>query len=385
MHMESNGRPFSSFDLSAEEIEAEKKLRSAAWGEISQEKSEDVVPLKWKDVNALEFPEVPWRVKNLIPLEGLVILAAVSGGYKSWLALELARCICNGERFLGCEEFSTRKGKVLYVDAENPKSEIQRRGRQLGLTDDSDISFLSADSVNLNDKTAFFNFKQLVVSQGFDVVIIDTFRSVAGSLKEEKAEEVRTFFNRFKPFKDLGIVVIFLDHYRKVQAFEGKTPKKDFLLGSVDKVASVEVLLMLQSEPGSPELSLFQRKNRLSMEIRPFQMSIMDEIVNGGVRTRLAYKGEIADELNKKEEAKELILTLLVSVPGMNSQQLLSEAGRQQIGNKNVRKALKELVEEGLLDLAKDGHQNYYMLPKKPEMTKESLVDDELEAILDSS
>jgi len=86
------------------------------------------VPVFWDQLDKEEFPEQSWRINKLIPKEGFVILASISGNKKSWIAMEMAKSISSGENFLNKEEFKTEGANVLYLNAENPKSEIQRRG-----------------------------------------------------------------------------------------------------------------------------------------------------------------------------------------------------------------------------------------------------------------
>jgi hypothetical protein len=93
-------------------------------------------PVSWRDFDQRSFPEERWRVTNLIPLEGFVILAAPSGEKKTWLSMAMAKNIANGEPFLETQEFKSIPANILYIDQEMPQSEIQRRGRLLATLSD---------------------------------------------------------------------------------------------------------------------------------------------------------------------------------------------------------------------------------------------------------
>ena len=155
------------------------------------------------------------------------------------------RCIATGENFLGSEEFATEKGNVLYIDQEMPASELQKRCRQLGLSErDQKIWFFTNESeepLNLSKEAKVNWLLEFIEKEKIKVVFIDTLRAVAGGLKEEKAEEVRAFFNLFRQVKNRGVTIVFLDHCRKPNHFEGKIPKKEQLFASQDKAASVEI------------------------------------------------------------------------------------------------------------------------------------------------
>jgi hypothetical protein len=156
-------------------------------------------------------------------------------------------------------------------------------------------------------------------------------------------------------------------HLRKPSHFEGKTPKKEQLLGSQDKTASVEVLLMLHSESGGDEINIYQRKNRLGKEEEPFKIVMKDSIDEfNKVKTTFEYGGLIEDAESKKDQAKEMIVGVLEEGGGKTTNEIL-EITSKQIGSKNTRLALLDLVKDGLLKLDKKGKSNYYILRKENE------------------
>lgn len=329
-------------------------------------------PMPWTALRNKKFPEKRWLVQGLIPQEGFVILASVTGEKKTWLAMDMARCIALGVDFLGHKEFKTEASNVLYVDMEMSQSEAQRRGRQLGLDEGNKrILFFSDTNLNLNTDEGVQWLLNVIEYYEIKVVFLDTFRAVSGGIKEEKADEIRTFFNRLKILKDNGVAVVFLDHFRKPSNFEGKVPKKEFLFGSTDKTASVEILLMIKSEPGGEEIDVYQRKNRLTREMDPFKAIIKDYEADGGVRTILSYGGAIEDQENKKLEAKERILEILPG--GGKTKMEMTEILKKVAGSKNVQIALRELVGEGKIDVAKHGKENFYFIPREPQ---EPMVED---------
>ncbi|KKQ34612.1 MAG: Virulence-associated protein E [Candidatus Nomurabacteria bacterium GW2011_GWB1_37_5] len=332
--------------------------------------------VSWGEFSKKEFPEARWRIKDLIPMEGFVILSAISGEKKTWVSLEMAKCISQGVDFLSTNIFKTEQGKILYVDQENPERDIVRRGKKLGIKENGNFFLYRPDSLNLNEEKVANEFLKLIVNNDIKVVFVDTLRAVAGGLKEDKAEDVRMFFNRFKILKDTGVAIIWLDHRRKPLNFEGKVPKKEQLLGSQDKTASVEILLQLSSESGSDEIRVYQAKNRLDKEIPAFKILMKDSVAEDGIETiTLGYDGIIEEDETKKDEAKENILALLRESE-KTTKEILDVLSRQKIGSKNSRAGLKELFEEGKIDMAKRGKQNLYFLVQ--EKTNESDIKDDL-------
>lgn len=317
----------------------------------------------WPEFSSIKFPTQRWRINNLIPMQGFVILAGISGEGKSWTAMEMAKCIASGKSFLGTEDFKVQQGRVLYIDMEMPKSEIQRRGNQIGLHSDQFYIFTS-DRFNLNPESHldFDKLERFIRENNISTVIIDTFRAVSGGLKEERADEIREFFNLFKEFKDKEVVIVFLDHFRKPSRFEGKVPKKENLFSSQDKVASVEVLLMIQKDEASEEINVYQRKNRLGLEINPFKISIKDDCDEKGIqRTRITFGGWIEDGETKKEQAKPLI-KLILEDGGKTRKEIIDLALEENIGEKNTSDALRELQKLEEIKVTKKGRENYYEL-----------------------
>jgi len=225
---------------------------------------------------------------------------------------------------------------------------------------------LSAPKGLKDDDINYLWLLEYIYKNNIQVVIIDTFRATAGGLKEDKAEEVRAFFQRFQILKNSGISVIFSEHRRKPNNFEGKVPKKEQLLGSQDKTANMEVLLMISKGEEDGHINVYQRKNRIGVEMKPFTVSIKDTVNDEGKEImKFEYIGEIDGDSYKKDLAKEAILGLLESVEGLLTNEVLSALKKEGFGSKNVRIALDELVKESLVLKSKMSRQNYYSLPKE--------------------
>lgn len=351
----------------------EKKIDEEDDGEGYFSEKEFPKSIFWEDLDKEIFEKQSWRINKLIPKEGFVVLASISGNKKSWIAMEMAKNIVSGEKFLNCDEFKTEGANVLYLNGENSKSEMQRRGRQLSFKSDSPhkLYIVNEDNLNLSKKEGYVWLKSFIEYYKINVVFIDTFIAVAGGLKEDKADEVRQFFNKFNSLKNSGVVLVWLMHLRKPNNFEGKAPKKEQLLGSQDKSASVEVLLMLHSE--GDEINVYQRKNRLGKEEEPFKVFMKDTIdENGNTKTNFVYDGPIEESEKKKDQAKEIILGILEENEGKTTYEILSITNKE-IGSKNTRTALSELSKDGIIRIEKKGKSNFYILNKNNEEIPETM------------
>jgi len=348
-----------------DEKELWKTFQSIAKSEIQKRnktQNDNIKILSWSDFDKVEFPKERWRVENLIPLEGRVIIAAPSGEKKSWVAMAMAQNIAAGTPFLGHSQFATKQGSVLYVENETPQYDMQRRGRQLGFhTVGQHIWYLNQDSLNFNDQATIQQLAHFVDKCNIKVIFVDTLRSVSGGLKEEKAEEVRLFFNRFKSFTNSGIAIIFIDHCRKPQAFESKArPKKEQVLGSQDKVAAVEGLIMLRSDQDSDLIFIYSIKNKAGKEFKPFKIQMADQTTPEGEKTILTYAGEIKEQILKIAQAKEYIFGYLQEQEQPADAKTIIKAIGGKVGKSNIEKALLEMREKEEIQFEKKGNKFLY-------------------------
>lgn len=348
-------------------------------------------PVLWQEIDNLSFPDDRWLVKDIFPKEGVSIVASVSGEGKSLVIMHLAKCLAEGSAWFGEERFKAQKSTVLYVNLEMSVSEMQRRGRMMKYDPlDSSLFILNEDDFNLNgtgeqDKKYrwLLNF---ILQKQINVLIVDTFRPATGGMREEKAEEVRRFFQKFQILKNSGVSVIFTEHLRKPAQFEGKVPKKEQLFGSQDKVASVETLLMLRKDDATQETCFYQRKNRLGPEIKPFAVKITDVLENERKVFKFDYIGEIEEDANKKEAAKALIFETLSSGEMRTTKELIEIAKiKKEAGQKNIRQALSELVLLKQIDFVKVGKQNSYFIPKEEAVPIGMVSPTEINSIFDET
>ena len=210
----------------------------------------------------------------------------------------------------------------------------------------------------------------IVEENDVGVVFVDTLRAVAGGMEENKAEEVRMFFNSFKLLKDKGVCVVFLDHLRKASDGRKGEPQKEHLFASQDKTASSEILLILRKQPGDSTITMYQRKNRLGEEMRPFDIWIHDTDINSkNNQTILEYGGEHNGFEKKFDTAKELILESL-AIKGLTRKELIEIVGDETgASERTIQSALKELHKNQQVDVKTVQRQHHYSIPtpKTPE------------------
>ena len=351
-----------------ENAEKEVVLR---WGEELAEDLGITLENKIKTITLQEFsklklPQDRWLIKDILPREGFVIIASPSGEKKTWVALSMAGAIANGKDFLGHDGFKTSQGQVLYIDEEMSDTELQRRVNLLGLGDTVENIYLSRkNNLNFNEREdeQIEELFEFVEKHDIKAIFIDTFRSVAGGLKEDKAEDIRAYLDKFRPFKNNGVVVVFLDHCRKPAPREGSIPKKEQLLGSQDKLASVEALFMIKSEEESGDILVYPRKSRNGKEYPPFRIQMNEDCDDHGESTsiELIYKGKLEEKEMALDGAKRAVISILSSSKGMKRQEIITALKEvDKMGTRNVSSAIRILEDNKEIILTKVGRENFY-------------------------
>ena len=239
-----------------------------------------------KELREYEPPFQDWLVEKILLPRTLMVLGAKTAAGKSWIGIHAAYCISNGFPVFG--HFKTKKGRVLYIDRENGKPELHNRQALikagLGLTDDSDIIWMSEEELKLDKISGSLALEEKIIKENIILVIIDTYRRVV-SYKENDADEVSKFLDdTIKPIcYRTGAAFIFIHHESKGKDKSGM----DRIRGSSDLTNNVESVLQLEKE--GDFISCYQTKIRGAAEMKPFSIKIDTDKTSF---FKLTYRGD---------------------------------------------------------------------------------------------
>ncbi len=154
------------------------------------------------------LPSVPFYVRDWLPKRGKSLLYAPAKSGKSYLCLQLARCVGAGEPFLG---LPTTQGSVLYVQFELGEEILQARMRDTGKEYDN-VWVGTTFSMKLDTKQGQAQLRKAMDAVEPNVLILDPkYKAIMG--EEDKSTDMRIvcdFLDELIELYNCSILVI--DH-----------------------------------------------------------------------------------------------------------------------------------------------------------------------------
>lgn len=334
------------------------------------------------DVKSEQMSPEAWLIDKVIPAEGFVFIVGAEATGKSFYTLTIANALCSGKPWLG--HFAVKKmSKVLFIDKENTRRRTQNRLRGLGITDEAAKGMFRLKYAQYFQLEAgegeesvdgFSEFahqaSELVKDEGIGLVIIDSFADIMVG-NENAAGDVQKFFDGFRQlFPNVAILV--LHHDNKPQAGVTRTSSQR-MRGSSNIAAQIVVGFRSTAIPKTKtEFALEQIKAGDMEKMNPFKVKLIvetDPVYDGiGERktlvTDVVYQGEYFDEQGKIVLAKDAIADLFTENPTMLRQEIIDGVMASNGGDvspRSIATALKQMVDDEVLEIQKDGRKSRYM------------------------
>ena len=164
---------------------------------------------RWDYIKSLDI-KIEWIIDRLIPKESITLVFGKGGIGKTWLSMDMARCIGEG---INCFGLTTIKTPVIFIDFENPLAVLNTRTQKLG--DAENVYFWRANNEKLKppklDSADWEIYKTLPKGA---VLIFDTLRASHGQ-DENKSDGMALVMERMKELRDMGFTIILLHHTAK--------------------------------------------------------------------------------------------------------------------------------------------------------------------------
>jgi hypothetical protein len=314
-----------------------------------------VQPIWHKDLKNMELEEPSYMIDQLISKGGISAISGVPESHKSFIALEMAKCISQGMPFLG--KFETERGKVFLMDKENGKGRIISRLNTL--TDEIlELSILAEHDLKIDTKGMPDTIIKYCETYGIGTVILDSLSSMHSADENSNSQMSGVFAGLIKLANE-GLTVIFIHHEPKSS---GRNPEYASLRGAGDILAKCDIHLSLRHPKDDGKTILVkQLKNRDAERLPEFKIVVHQE--EG--RTSFEYLGELPKQVGVNQRTDEAVIKLLTDDGELYQGQIIkSLQGVQGIGGeKKILNRLTVLTTSGKIDyrVAPDEkNKNYY-------------------------
>jgi len=313
-------------------------------------------PIHISELMSKEFKDTEWIVEKLIPSESITAISGSPATYKTWIILDLALKIAQGDILF--DKFATSQSGILIIDEENGERLTQKRFDKMRKDIDLPIYFLSLSGFKLSEESVK-TLTGFCEQSKVKVIVFDSLIRIH-SEDENDASKMSKVFSFLKQFNKQGIAVIFTHHNRKQGAFT-KNPSQD-MRGSSDILASLDCHLAVERKEGY--VIITQTKLRQEQEIKAFKIGVINEEND----FRFEYWGEVDDVQTKKENSKEVIAAVLSQENKLMCKKEIFEAVKNDgldIGYKTFENAVKEMVaKEELFEMKGEKNKTYCSLSR---------------------
>ena len=323
----------------------------------------------------LNFGPELWTINELIPQHSITAITGSPESFKTWLTLEIAKCVANGTDFLG--KFATQKGNILIVDKENHIRHIQERLKLLNFKNESVSYFLDTDNFYIDDEGKLMDIIGIVRELNINLVIFDSLIRIHSGA-ENDARDISVVMNAFRRITKEGANVIFIHHNRKGDADKQSTTNS--VRGSSDIHAGIDCLLQI-NKLSEESIQITQSKLRQGKKIDPFKV----QINSSDKSMEFVYVGKSNFSGKEIEEVKDIILLLLEDKTEIPRQEILDEL-EDQYKKAVINTSLKELESENKLTKIVGAHNKYSYVLKalveekiKPIESEHNPVDPKIE------
>ena len=288
-----------------------------------------------------DLPPIRWLIDDILPEEGITIMAAKPSSLKTWAALQMAIDIASGKKFL--DKFETRQAPVLILDGESGERLLKNRLEVLKASKELPIYYQTYSGRKKFDK-AFFDYTVAFCAVNkIKLVIFDSLIRFIDAKDENSSMDISEAFRWFSRLKEAGISVLLIHHSRKGTS---DIDSLDSVRGSGDIIASCDVGIILFGRMNNA-ITIKVGKNRYDEETKPFRAEFKKD---SDKTSHWRYLG-VFEEKKRESEIFEIITAILEENGEMNQKNLIAnlKATGLNIGEKKIRELLATLVLDGVI------------------------------------
>jgi putative DNA primase/helicase len=206
----------------------------------SKETIDNIPTLKSLNIEeflALSIPPREMILSPIIPHQGLVMLYAMRGIGKTYVALTIACTIAGGGEMFAGKWQSPKTRKVLFIDGEMPISVLQERLATIVANNNlqamsQNLRIITPDLQDLGIPDLSTAAGQVLMEEhleGVSLIILDNLSSLCRTGKENESESWNPIQTWLLSLRKRGISVLIIHHANKNGNQRGNSKKEDLL------------------------------------------------------------------------------------------------------------------------------------------------------------
>lgn len=318
--------------------------------------------INWKKLLTLKFPEQEWLIEKFLPRTGFTLLVGEEASGKSFLSLNMAKCLIEKTKFLGqFEVFNSPK--ILFIDKENGLRRIQRRLKGMKCKPSSKILFLKHPSHFTLENQSFIEYvTKYVEDNKVRIIVIDSLIDILTG-NENDSKDIAVFFNDLR--KISSSICWLIIHHSNKPVFFGTRNISQRTRGSSNIIAQVDNQFYLERNPKNPKLfTIAQGKSRDFEPLPKIEIEFKSS-EDGKNMEEIRYLGEVKDEIKKAEEAKENVLSVVKQTNNLTKKEIYQEVLKiQRVSFNTINKQII-LLEKDMFINGKGKPKRYYFVPEE--------------------
>lgn len=228
--------------------------------------------------------EIPYVVPGFIAENTINLLAGLAESRKSWVLLDLAIAIASGTNWL--TKHPCHQKRVLVIDQERPKLEMQRRiktllaGRGLSMQDlEGRLIPKAGTTIRINLDQSYEKFCRVIDDVKPEVILIDSLKTFQTGVITDN-QSMQEVMEKFKELRaKYGLTFIILHHENKggyLRTREGLEVTAENIAGAASIIEVPEGIFISVNHDSGTSM-LHHVKNSYGSKNAPFLVRVVDQ------------------------------------------------------------------------------------------------------------
>lgn len=205
--------------------------------------------LTYDELEVLSVEDEDWIIPHLLAPSDKVLISGPQKSYKTWIGLDMARCLVTGQPFLKRAEWPCAEPKrILFVQEEGGKQKWARRIARMQLTKEERGRFktLHRQGIRFTDSSTIDTVIAVCRQEEIDVLFLDPLQRMMPGVNENDSSETGIVWDEvFRiQFALPDLVVVVLHHANKTERLTWESVR-----GSSRHAGEVDLGIFCQKHP----------------------------------------------------------------------------------------------------------------------------------------